>query len=98
MNLNNENVVDIVENLNVELYEKYGISDLNYFIYSTNGSEEKITVFGFTIWFSEEDNRVVINEDAIGSEPYYEDLETYLRREYNNLLRRLACRKLDETI
>ena len=99
MNLENENAPEIIGKLNEELYEKYGEYDLDYFYYSTDGfNREVIKIFEYTIWDSEKDTSLVVNEEAKCGEQYYESLEIYLRREYNNLLLRLACRRLNETI
>ena len=99
MNLENENAPEIISRLNEELYEKYGEHDLDYFYYSTDGfNREVIKIFEYTIWDSENDSRLVVNEEAKCGEQYYESLEIYLRREYNNLLLRLTCRRLNETI
>lgn len=99
MNLNNEDTVQIVKKLNDELIEKYGECEPGYFTYETDRYYyEHVKVFGNIIWDSENDDRRVVNEEAKGDEDYYESLETFLRREYNDLIHRLAVRKLYEPI
>lgn len=77
-----ENVIEIVEKLNYELFEK-GEEEIT-FVFQGNGFWEGVEVAGHPIWSDQTDTRVCF--DGNNREP----LETHLRREFNDLADRLS--------
>jgi hypothetical protein len=76
-------IINIVSNLNNEIYEQIENNEMNYLDYLTDGYVEIIEFIGYPIWNSEDDNRKWINDHE------REDLETYLRNEITNLIQKL---------
>ncbi len=90
-NITSQNIVDIIGNLNQELYEQLeGWVDITYITYSTDGYIDIIKFFDYTIWNSDDDCRDYINEET-GEK---ENLEIYLRREINRFIDNLKEIKL----
>lgn len=54
--MTDDRALDIVCDLNSDIYDLFGMSDY-YFEYGTTGNEEYITFSGITLWSSENDER-----------------------------------------
>ena len=87
--------VQIIENLNVEIFDKLGEKvHGNYpfeFYLSTNGLCEIVEFLGHQIWNSEDDERKYVNENTPAED--YEPLEDFLRREASKICKMIG--KLD---
>lgn len=81
-------IVEIVGNLNGELWNNLKSLDdfvKAEFVYTTNGIVDVVKVADIHIWNSDDDPRHW-NEET----EEYEDLETFLKKEYNKLLKGLS--------
>lgn len=80
-------LLDAVENLNYELWDKIEPDTWNFgFSYSTNGNVDNVDLFGLSVWDSENDERLYLDE--INNKR--EDFETFLRRRTNEMLDKLS--------
>ena len=71
-------IVNIISNLNYNLWENLKTPDdfvKTEFVYSTNGSVDVVKVADTVLWDSDNDTKDL-----------YEDLETFLKKEYNKLM------------
>ncbi len=74
-----EKALDIVEDLNQNLYELFGNSDY-YFEFGSTGNSEYIAFSGMTLWTSENEERGWRDDvDEI------EDLREFLLKKLNNI-------------
>jgi hypothetical protein len=84
-----ENYVEIVKELNEELFNKCGDS-IYEFSYETNGDIHIIYINGLLHWNSDEDDRKW-NENR----DEYEDLKNYLKKEFNKSIKELQKLKFE---
>lgn len=83
---------EIVTELNIELYEKFGEVETG-FVYSTSGFEDCISFGGVTLWNSEMDDREWIEE-----ENNYEPFIPYIKRVFNEYADKLYSLKFQENV
>ena len=85
-------IVEIVHALNCELWDNLKSPDdfvKAEFAYTTNGFVDIIKVADTCIWNGDDDTRYFNDETE-----EYEDLETFLKKEYNKLIKELSPFKL----
>jgi hypothetical protein len=82
-----ENYVEVVQSLNIELYEKLKDESV-YFGYTTNGYYHGITLNETIIWSSEMDERKFDEKNDC-----YEPLEGFLKQEFNKIADKLISIK-----
>lgn len=70
-------IADIIEDLNVEFYERTGLEWIHPFEVRTIGSMHVVEFMGQNIWDSENDERPYTDEEGDVREP----LETYIIRQ-----------------
>lgn len=85
-------IIDVVHALNYELWDN--LKSIDDFVkvefnYLTNGYVDVVKVADIHIWNSDDDPR---KQDEETEE--YEDLETFLKKEYNKLLKELSPFKI----
>jgi len=92
MSMNSRIITEIVEELNIEIFEKLGEKiHGNYpfeFMYFTNGIFEIIEFLGMQIWNSDNDEREYINVNTPAED--YEPLEDFLRREATKICKMIS--------
>lgn len=86
--MENIDYIEIVRELNTELYERFGEVEKG-FEYSTTGFVDTISFDGVLLWNSEMDDREFIEEKND-----YEPFEPYIRRVFNDYIQGLALLKL----
>jgi hypothetical protein len=84
---NPSNCIDIVSDLNNELYEKIGETERKFY-YSSCGYTDCIWFGSELLWDSEEDNREWIEENND-----YEPLEPFIKRVFNDYVKKLNSLK-----
>ena len=85
-------IAEIVGNLNGELWANLKSPDdfvKAEFVYTTNGFVDIIKVADIHIWNSDDDLRYWDSDTE-----EYEDLETFLKKEYNKLIKELSPFKI----
>lgn len=84
-----QEIINIIETLNEELYNQIGDSLYNLpmvmFEYGYDGYCHYVKLFGSIIWDSDNDYRKYINEGTPQED--YEPLEDFIRREVNNIIK-----------
>ena len=80
--------VRIVDDINEELWESASDIDLYLNINYSNG-RTIVEFFGIRLWDSDNDDRDYIDEDC----NEYENLENYVRKEFNKISTRLPTLK-----
>ena len=85
---NQENYIEIINNLNEWVYDKQGDDYIINFSYTTNGWYHCIEWDRLLLWDSETDGREWIEDKHV-----YEDLEEYIKKEFNNYIDTLTSLK-----
>ena len=81
--------IDLVYELNEELFEKYADQVSGFFEYNTDGYSHLIKFGGFVLWNSEDDDRSYVEKTD-----EYEPLEPFIRKEFNRMIDQLKKLKL----
>ena len=81
--MKDDSVIQIVLNLNDEIYDMAPNTDA-FLYYTTDGITEEVTFLDKTIWDDDNDAREIIEEKGD-----YESLEKFLRREINRIISEL---------
>jgi len=81
-------IIDIIEKLNAEIYEKVGEDLFNEFPYInlslvTDGYAECVDFLGMTLWNSDNDEREYVGEGVFED---YEPLEGFIRKQVDVLI------------
>ena len=74
-----ENLIKLIDEMNYQLYLKYGSSDYYYSI-TTTGSCSTIEFGGLTLWNDQDDDRKFDNKTG-----GYEDMEKFLKRKLKTI-------------
>ena len=87
------NFVEIVRELNTELYDRFGETGFgfNYFEFHTTGFSDIITIAGIDVWNSENENREW-DEETQDYEPFI----PFIKKEFNIKADMLNSLKFDK--
>jgi hypothetical protein len=91
--MDTKEILEVIEKLNIELFEKTGEDELD-FSYMTNGFFEVIKFNNYVLWSSENDTRQWLERNETNLKSGYEPLEPFLRREFNKYFEKLSKLKL----
>ena len=81
---------EITRELNFDLYNRYGETEM-VFEYHTSGFRDIVSIGGFIIWDSEDDNREWIEETQ-----NYEPFLPFIKKEFNRIVDMLNSLKFDK--
>lgn len=84
-------IIKIVHKLNEHINQHAGGASIFFLGVKTDGEDCVIEFLGSTIWHKEEDTR---NVESTGD---YEPLETYLKRECNQIIDELLMQRFNDT-
>ena len=81
---------EMTKELNFDLYNRCGETEM-VFEYHTNGFRDIVSICGFIIWDSEDDNREWIKETQ-----NYEPFLPFIKKEFNRIVDMLNSLKFDK--
>ena len=86
----NRSIISIIEKLNTEMYSSGQFDDLEFIEYRSNGYVEIIQFLGQQLWSSDNNQRFYLD----AKNDVREDMESFLRREVNILIKGLSTIRL----